>query len=79
MTYPPLTAGTQPYTLPEASRALGVSVPTLRSWYRADPPKIGAYRQGRDRLIPATEVQRILDERHRAAELAAKGLDAAHA
>jgi molybdopterin-binding protein len=50
----------------EAAEMLGVSVETLRRWERAG--RLGARRtEGGQRLVPLEDVQRLLQERRRAA------------
>ena len=46
---------------------LGVSVETIRRWERAGRLRVGRT-AGRQRVVPLTEVRRILEERRRASQ-----------
>ncbi len=46
----------------DAAQALGVSLSTLRWWVQVG--KIGSNKPGRQRLIPVSEVNRIIEESH---------------
>lgn len=52
------------YRIGEAAKVLGVRVETLRRWER-DGKLITTRTQGRQRMVPAAEVARLLSERRR--------------
>src|SRR5712691_8516333 len=62
----PHMAPTPDVRIGDAAEMLGVSVETIRRWERAG--RLRAVRTvGKQRMVPLSEVQRILEERRRAA------------